>query len=72
MKKTKFIDENDLCYLCGEKPNNPWEELELDHLPPKFLSPKSTRLDFAYVPACPKCNRDYSHQENIFRDFITR
>lgn len=53
------------CYLCGET-----REVELDHVPPKFLSPSSPRTDFLFAPACSSCNRGFSTHEEILRNFL--
>jgi len=45
-------------------------EMTKEHVPPKFLSPKSPNSEFAFVSVCKKDNNINSHQESMFRDFV--
>ena len=56
------------CYLCGKV--NERSKFTLEHVPPKFLSPRSPDTEFAKVAACKNCNSKYSHEESKFRDFL--
>lgn len=53
------------CYLCGKI-----GKMSHEHVPPKFLSPKSPDSEFAKISACDKCNSGFSHKESKFRDFL--
>lgn len=53
------------CYLCGKV-----GKITKEHVPPKFLSPKSLNGEFAAISACKDCNKGNSHAESKFRDFV--
>lgn len=53
------------CYLCGAV-----GKMTKEHVPPKFISPKSPNSEFAFVSVCASCNNSNSHEENKFRDFL--
>lgn len=63
----KYLKKNKIgkCYLCGRV-----GEMTEEHVPPKFLSPESSRSEFAFVSACESCNWDSSHEESKLRDFL--
>lgn len=64
MKKKKLSQ----CYLCGKIDER--KKFTLEHVPPKFLSPKSPDSEFAKVTSCQDCNNKYAHEESKFRDFL--
>ena len=50
------------CTYCGSR-----ENLTDDHVPPKGVFPKPRPSDLITVPACEKCNKDISKDEEYFR-----
>ena len=62
----KAVGKIGQCYLCGKIGKGMTKE----HVPPKFISPKSPNSEFAYVSVCADCNNSNSHEENKFRDFL--
>lgn len=55
------------CVYCGSL-----EDLERDHVPPKSLFPKPAPNNLITVPACGKCNRSFSKDEEYFRVIVSQ
>ncbi len=64
--KKLFIDERLLgyCVYCGDKPTT------RDHVPSKVLLDEPYPNDLPVVPACKKCNNDFSKDELYLACFI--
>ena len=55
------------CVYCIDR-----EATERDHVPPKSLFPKPAPANLITVPACSKCNRGLSKDEEYFRTIVSQ
>jgi hypothetical protein len=64
-KKQKSDPPKDYCFWCFK-----FVPVEIDHVPPRAIFPKREHGSLPSVPACSKCNRDWSKDGEYFRDVL--
>lgn len=56
--------QNSLCVYCGE------EATTREHLPSKVFFEHRDQIDFSILPACKKCNNNFSYHEKYLACYI--